>query len=156
MIVIYEPADGDRQRWEWDPDRVRTSEAEICEKRYGKTWDQFKASVMQGESKARRVLLWHLMRREHHTLKFEDLPDFYTGELKVEFTTSEITVIRDRVAKAKMSESERDDMLTALDLQMAEAVEVAESGKAASSNGGRSTGQRSPKRSTSPRGTSAD
>lgn len=153
MIVTYAPEDGDRQRWDWDPDRVRTSEAEIVEKRYGKSWDQFKASVMQGESKARRVLLWHLLRREHHTLKFEDLPDFYTGELQVEFTTSELTVIRDRVAKAKMSESEREDMLTALDLQMTEAVSADEAaGKAESSNGAQPTGQRSPKRSTSARG----
>jgi hypothetical protein len=149
LIVTYSPADGDRQRWEWDPDKVRTSEAEIVEKRHGGTWDQFKAAAMQGESKARRVLLWHLLRREHHTLKFEDLPDFLTGELQVEFTRSEIALIRDRVSRAQMAESERQDMLTALDLQMSEAVDGEPAGKAGSSNGERPTGQRSPKRSTS-------
>lgn len=126
----------------------------MCEKRFGGAWDEFKAGVMQGQSKARRVLLWHLLRRQHHTLKYEDVPDFYTGELKVEWTTSELAAIRDRVAKAKLGDKERDDMLTALDVQMTEAIEVEELGKAGSNNGGSSTGRPSRKRSTSDLGSS--
>lgn len=133
MFVTYQPSDGERQRWEWDPDRVRQSEAEMVEKRYGKTWDQFKAGVMSGDSKARRVLLWHLLRREHHTLRYEDTPDFYVGELVVEFSTGELAVMRDRIMKANIPEDEREQMLTALDIQMADAAALeSEMGKARS------------------------
>jgi len=133
MFVTYQPSDGERQRWEWDPDRVRQSEAEMVEKRYGKTWDQFKAGVMSGDSKARRVLLWHLLRREHHTLRYEDTPDFYVGELVVEFSTGEIAMMRDRIMKANIPDDERDQMLTALDIQMTDAIALeSEMGKARS------------------------
>lgn len=136
MYVTYKPADGDAQRWEWNPDRVRQSDAELIEKRYGgKTWDQFKAGVMSGDSKARRVLLWHLLRREHHTLRYEDTPDFYVGELVVEFGVAEVAVMRDRILKASIPDDERDQMLTALDIQMADAIALeSELGKADSNS----------------------
>jgi hypothetical protein len=152
VFVTYAPADGDRQRWEWDPDLVRASEAELCEKRYSGTWDQFKAAVMGGETKARRVLLWHLLRRDHHTLRIEDVPDFAVGELRVEWSVNEIRVMRDRISKAKLDESEREQMLMALDVQMVDAIEVAEVGKAPSPPSGSGTGQPSRKRSASGRG----
>lgn len=140
MFVTYQPSDGERQRWEWDPDRVRQSEAEMVEKRYGKTWDQFKAGVMSGDSKARRVLLWHLLRREHHTLRYEDTPDFYVGELVVEFSTGEIAVMRDRIMKANIPDDEREQMLTALDIQMTDAIALeSEMGKARSKSGDSAT-----------------
>lgn len=137
MYVTYKPSDGDEQRWEWNPDRVRQSDAEMVEKRYGKTWDQFKAGVMSGDSKARRVLLWHLLRREHHTLRYEDVPDFYVGEMLVEFDVAEIDFMRDRIMKASISDDERDQMLTALDIQMADAIALeSDLGKADSNNAG--------------------
>lgn len=136
MYVTYKPTDGDAQRWEWNPDRVRQSEAELIEKRYGgKTWDQFKAGVMSGDSKARRVLLWHLLRRAHHTLRYEDTPDFYVGELVVEFNVAEIDLMRDRLMKASVSDDDREQMLTGLDMLMADAIALdADLGKADSNS----------------------
>lgn len=122
MIVTYSPEDGESRRWEFDPDRVRQSEAEMVEKRYGRTYDQWRQAVIQGDSKARRVLLWHLLRREHHTLRYEDTPDFYTGELTVEFSRGELLTIRDRVMKANLSDEEREQILTALDIEITDAI----------------------------------
>jgi hypothetical protein len=128
--VTYTPEDGDVQRWEFDPGRIRRSEAEICEKRYGKNWDQFRAAVVTGEARARSVLLWHLLRREHHTLRFEDTPDFYMDELLVEHTQGELLTLRERVLKANLPDDEREQVLTALDLELSDAIAGEEEGKA--------------------------
>lgn len=133
MRVTYTPEDGDQQDWEWDPDRVRQSHAELVEKRYGRPWELFVVDVQAGNAKARRVLLWHLMCRQHHTLRYEDTPDFYMGELKVEHSLDELTEIRDRTLKANMPEDERQELLTALDLGITEQLAKGEEpGKAPS------------------------
>jgi hypothetical protein len=122
MFVTYQPEGKDQQRWEIDPDRVRQSRAEIIEKRFGKNWDQFRAGVQSGDSKARKVLLWHLISLEHHTLRYEDVPDFCMGELKVEHSRGELLVLRDRLAKVNLPEDEREQMLTALDIEITDAI----------------------------------
>lgn len=126
MIVTYRPADGDQQVWEFDPDQVRASQAEMIEKRYGAKWDQWRQDIELGASKARRVLLWHLMRtgpQGHPTLRFEDVPDFIMGELVVEHSVSEVQRIIGRLSKMKMDESEREQVMAALDIALAEAYE---------------------------------
>ena len=122
MFVTYQPEGEKPQRWEFDPDRVRQSRAEIIEKRFGKNWDQFRAGVQSGDSKARKVLLWHLISLEHHTLRYEDVPDFCMGELKVEHSRGELLVLRDRLAKVNLPEDEREQMLTALDIEITDAI----------------------------------
>lgn len=144
MHVTYTPEGGTPTRWEFRPDRVRQSEAELVEKRYGngKTWEQFCAEVQAGSIRARRVLLWHLMRTDpakpHPTLRFEDTPDFYVGEVKVEHDVDELLAIRERVAQSEIGEGEREQALAMVDADIAAARargEVPE-GKAPSSSGG--------------------
>lgn len=140
MLVTYAPEAADKQRWEWNPDRVRTSEAELIEKRYGDSWDKFKIGVISGQSRARRVLLWHLLRLEHHTLRYEDVPDFYMGDLLVEFDRSELSAMRANLERARMDESEREQMLIAIDLQIADAPAGDDGGKATSKTDASGTG----------------
>lgn len=135
MIVTYTPEDGDPQRWEFDPGRVRQSEAEVVEKRCGTTYDKWRAAIVSGEAKARRVLLWHLLRRQHHTLRYEDTPDFYMDDLKVEHTRGELLTLRERVLKANLPEDERDAVLTALDIEITDAIAGEEEGKATAPSG---------------------
>lgn len=136
MFVTYTPDEGDAQRWEFDPDRIRQSRAEIIEKRYGKNWDQFRAGVQSGDSKARRVLLWHLLSLEHHTLRYEDVPDFFMGAVLVEHSRGELVVLRDRLTKANLPADEREQMLTALDIEITNAIDSeAAPGKASSPTG---------------------
>ncbi|WIM97707.1 hypothetical protein ACTOB_001255 [Actinoplanes oblitus] len=135
MFVTYSPEDGDQQRWEFNPDRVRQSKAEMIEKRYGANWDQFRAGVQSGDSRARRVLLWHLMSMEHPAMRIEDVPDFCMGELKVEHSRGELVMLRDRLAKANIPESDREQMLTALDIEITDAMaSEADEGKATSNS----------------------
>lgn len=161
MFVTYKPESGDEQRWEFDPAKVRQSAAEMIEKRYGggRTYEQWKAAVQQGESRARRVLLWHLMTRDHHTLRYEDVPDFLMGEFEVEFSLAELHALREQVLKvdAPDKQEERENTLVALDIQITEAMaregvvvgddedgEPEPVGKARSKKSGSGTGSPSP------------
>lgn len=135
MHITYAPEDDAPQTWEFDPGKVRASVAEVIEKRYGGTFDEFQAGVQQGQMRARRVLLWHLLTRQHATLRFEDTPDFYADSVKVQYGTQELERIRDAVAKAPLDTEKRDLMLAGIDSEMAEAAArdqaaVTRSGKA--------------------------
>lgn len=93
MFVTYQPEDGNPpQVWEFDPKRVRVSEQVLVEKAFGGTWAQFQMGVLRGQALARRVLLWHLVRRDHPTVhvKVDETPDFMDCELLVEQTPAEM------------------------------------------------------------------
>lgn len=123
MIVTYTPEGQDAQQWEWEPNKVRAVEAELVEKRFGDNWEQFKVAVMQGSTKARRVLLWHLLKRAHATIRLEDV-DYATGELTVEMTKVELADMRAAIVKARgISDRDREQALTAIDVQMEDAPE---------------------------------
>ena len=123
MQVKYEPldrADGDPQAWEIDLRRMRVSEAEQLERASGMTKDEFDVAVLAGNSKARRVLLWHLMKRAHPRLPLRDVPDFYFDELELELSIPELERYRGQIEKAPtLSDAERIDMLDAIEIQIA-------------------------------------
>lgn len=119
MIIVYSPEDGDKQQWEFTPGKVRAGEAERIEKRYGANWTEFLQGVNTGSIRARRVLLWHLIRRDHPTLRWEDTPDFYAGELSVDMSLTELVEMRERVASDKTIDAEvREQVITALTAQI--------------------------------------
>lgn len=134
MRVTYSPEGGDVQSWTFRPAKVRSSQAIITQKAYGKSWEVFAAEVQQGDIAARRILLWHLMRGDHPVLRLEDVPDFYAGELVVEHEADEL---REMLASAEqnaaaMPADQRDLALGMLRAQLAaaEAAEPESSGKA--------------------------
>jgi hypothetical protein len=137
VLVTYTPEGTEPQTWTWSPGRVLVSEAGIVEKVYGKSWEVFAAEVQQGSAQARRVLLWHLQRRAHPMLRFEDAVDFYADELVIEYDASELRAMRDGLATSGLAQAEREIALAALDREIAAAEfrGVVAEGKAASSSG---------------------
>lgn len=142
MIVTYTPENGNKEQWDFDPRRVRASEAILMQRRFGdkpRPWDELRLGILQGDMECRRVLLWHLIRRTHHTLRFEDTPDFYTGELVVEANRVELEEMREQVEKSSaVPEDQKALMLAALDDEIARAP-VMDSGKAPSTTGSDAT-----------------
>jgi hypothetical protein len=130
MKVTYTAGPDDVTVWEFEPDDVPQSQAELIEKRYGKNWDSFLGDVRSGSAKARRVLLWHMLRQTHHTLRLEDVPDFKMGAVKVEHSVAELVEVRDRVAKSSLPDEDKEGLLAALDVEITEAMAGDESGKA--------------------------
>jgi hypothetical protein len=123
MHVTYAPEDGDRQEWDFDPGRTRAGDAEQIERQYEATWELFQIGVQTGSMRARRILLWALIRRQHPKLRLADLPDFYSDELTVEYSTRELDDMRERIAKATMPDSQREAALVAIELEMSKAME---------------------------------
>lgn len=156
MFIEYKPRDpavsGDPQSWEFDPEDMLGSHAEMVERRFGGTWEQWHIGVISGGMKARRILLWYLRMREHPGYQLDTMPDFRTGELRVSFSSEELQKMRAAVVKAPNDDpEERERMLYALDVQISEviseeharrgAVEVDEGeGKALSPSDGSATG----------------
>lgn len=120
MFVTYTPEDGEKQTWEFVPGRVRVSEQVLVEKRADMRWAQWVEEIKIGLSSARRVLLWHLIRREHPGLRWEDTPDYCADELLVELSVQELSEWRDTVLKLAGSEEDREQMLAVIDGQIAE------------------------------------
>jgi hypothetical protein len=125
MHITWKHPGNPDKTWEFDPlTDVSASAAELIERRFGGTYDQWRNGVRAGSVKARRILLWHLLRAgNHHTLKYEDTPDFRVGDFTVEMNVKELTELRERLLKVKMDEDEREQTLTALDIEMTEAME---------------------------------
>lgn len=156
MKVIYTPEGQEPKEWDFLPARIRESAAEMIERRYGKLigeksvpFEQFRMAALQDSASARRVLLWHLLAREHHTIRIEDV-DPLRGELKVTASKTELGELRTALETAGgMDEEQRVAMLAAIDAQMAGAPEDEETGKALSPSSGDVTGSPSPTTSTS-------
>jgi phosphodiesterase/alkaline phosphatase D-like protein len=140
MFVTYtpqDPADGEPREWTFTAGRVRASEAQLLEREFGENWDNFTMGVQSGSMKARRVLLWHLLRRDHPMLRFDDVPDFFADELTVEMEVAELAPMIDRISKANLPAEKREQIVAALDLAMSDAMaredeRVALAGKASS------------------------
>lgn len=129
MLVTYSPEGAEKPSvWEFDPKRVRQSAAELIEKRYGGRYDEFVEAVQRGQAKARRVLLWHLMVRDGHpSLRYEDVPDFYMGDLEVDYSIDDLQSLRGQIAESSMADDEREAMLERLDLEIATRLGKADS-----------------------------
>lgn len=129
MKLIYrpeDPADGDPGEWDVDIHGMRQSVAEKLEHDFGGTIDEFEQAVITGLSRARRLLLWHVMKFEHPHLRLAQVPDFRTGDLDVELDVDELKRTRERVAaNAGLSDYERTKILALVDGEIAEKSEGA-------------------------------
>lgn len=153
MLLKYTPEGGEAQTWTVDLGKLRTMETEAIEKvtdlPYGSA---FREQLFKGGTRARRALLWTMLRRAHPTLKFADV-DFADDEVVVDFDREEWANIRAAVADAPgLDDDARAFQLGAIDAAMAEAPEAP--GKAPASSSGSATGSPSPSSSTSAPGTS--
>lgn len=121
MIIKYTPEDGAAQEWAYAPLKVRQSEAEMIEKRSGMEWDAFNKALLSGNARARKVVLWHCLRKDHPIFRWEDVPDFAMSEVQIEFDAKELGDIRAAVEKSKdMADDIKSEALRVLDEQLSE------------------------------------
>src|SRR5205085_6764143 len=139
MFVTYSPDDGDVVQWEFAASEVTASQAEEIERAYSEPWDQFLVAVFSGGIRARRHLLWFLLKQEHPRLLYLDTPDFKIGELECEFDKNELQQLRDKAAKDKSLPAA---VLEHIDTELATAPEGS-AGKAQLNRSARRTASRS-------------
>lgn len=124
MHLVYTPEGGEEQRWEYRPGRLRVMEMEAIDRHTGMSYaTEFKAELIKGNTRARRALLWTMLRRSHPTLKFDDV-DFADDELRLERDQAEIAEeIAAVEGMADLPEADRLMTLAVLRQQLATAPE---------------------------------
>lgn len=120
MRVTYSPDGTEPQAWDYVPAKVKQSEAEMMERRADLAWDDLNKGIMSGAARPRKVLLWHLLRRQHPILRWEDVPDFCMADVQIEMDAAELGRMREVMQKSKeLDETTREAVLAAIDDQIA-------------------------------------
>jgi predicted transcriptional regulator len=140
MLVTFQPEGQDTPtKWEFQPEQVRQSQAELIEKRSGMTYPEWTQALGKGGSLARRVLLWHLMTRDGQPVRIEDLPDFRYADLKVDPSIDEMQRIREQIENSDETPENKALALEAVDAELKrllgkESLEKEDLGKADSNS----------------------
>ncbi|MFE1749007.1 hypothetical protein ACFW88_00375 [Streptomyces anandii] len=122
MYLVYSPEGSDEpKRWKYNPRKIMSVERENLERITGRNWSEFTKDVVQGSSLCRRALLFTYLKREHPTLKLDDV-DFAWDELKLEYSKAELVELRSTVAESATG-AERAAVLAKLDEEIADAYE---------------------------------
>lgn len=80
--------------------KIARKRAAIAEKIYSKaigerrTWEQLKADALSGGIEARSVALWLAKTAVHPLMRYEDLEDFDTDALELEYSKEELRQMR--------------------------------------------------------------
>lgn len=128
MYLIYKPAQGDEQRWKYDPNKLMSAEREAIERRTGRDFTDFTQGVVSGNSLCRRALLHTLLRRTHPTVRWEDV-DFAWDELNLEFSRQEYLKMREAIAEDdSLPEGERAEALADIDAEITTAIDEDQDG----------------------------
>jgi len=130
MFLVYKPeGQAEPTRWKYDPRKIMSAEREWVERRTERNWSEFTKDVLQGNSLCRRALLFIFLKREHPTVKWDDV-DFAWDELELEYSKGELIQIRASVSESATGE-ERESVLAKLDEEIGTAYDdPADEGKA--------------------------
>jgi hypothetical protein len=97
MYLVYQPEGSDEpKRWKYQPKKLMSPERETLERLTGKNFTEFSQDVLKGNSRCRRALLFIYQKREHPTLKFDDV-DFAWDELTLEHSKGELLLMREQL-----------------------------------------------------------
>lgn len=124
MHVTWDSEDGsDVVELEFKPDNdLLSKEAEEIEKLFGAPIEQWINELRMKSAKARRLLLWWMLRQNHRRLAFKDVPDFRLRQMKVEMDVEELRELWKRLSQTKMDEDKRDALRAAFELDIRDAM----------------------------------
>lgn len=118
MYLIYRPAEGEEQRYQFDMNSIPNIDAEAIERVTDWTLGEWQQKIQKGSVLALRALLWVLQRRVHQTLKFTSVT-FSTDQVTAEPEPDELIAARDAALEdGDITETERAQVLAAIYEQM--------------------------------------
>jgi len=118
MYLVYTPAEGDVQRYQFDPNSMPNFDAEAIERVTGWTLGEWGEKIQKGSVLATRALLWVLQRRTHPTLKFANV-EFTTDQVSSEAEPAELIAARDAALEDdELTEDKRRIRLDAIYAEM--------------------------------------
>lgn len=109
MFIKYTPAEGEQQQFYFQLAKLMTVEAEKIEEVTGWSFDDFQTQLMKGFVKARRVLLWILLKRQHPTMKLADI-NVPVDAITVEFDRDEFDSMLEQLGKAQDAEPDNAEI----------------------------------------------
>ncbi|MEH0635387.1 hypothetical protein QBA35_18990 [Streptomyces bottropensis] len=110
MKVTYTPEGDEQQVFDYNPNKLMSVEREALERVTGRSFSDFAMGVLKGNALCRRALLHVLLKRQHPTLRLDDV-DFAWDELTVEMTQGEIDLAVARLREKGGDEAMIDAML---------------------------------------------
>ncbi len=104
MHVTWNPEyGGEVIELEFKPDDdLMSKEAADIETQFGAPIEQSINELRMKRVKARRLLLWWMLRQNHRRLAFKDIPDFRLRQLTVEMDVEELRELWKRLLQTKM------------------------------------------------------
>ncbi|MEV1049670.1 hypothetical protein [Streptomyces sp. NPDC049887] len=128
MYLIYQPEGSEEPtRFKYNPRKLMSAEREMLERKTGKDFTDFTSSVLSGNSLARRALLYMFLKRQHPTIKWDDV-DFAWDELKLEYSKQELVTMREAISE-NTSGDERTATLANLDAEIETAIDEEDEGE---------------------------
>jgi hypothetical protein len=73
MKFVYAPEGAEPKKWDYNPNRMMSPEAEAIERHTGMTFGEFLQKCGQGSFLAIHGLLYVMLKREYPTLKFDEV-----------------------------------------------------------------------------------
>ena len=73
MFFVYKPEGAQERRWEFEPTKLMSPEAEAIERNTGMTYQQWTQAVRDGSMLALHGLLYVMLKRTEPTLKWESV-----------------------------------------------------------------------------------
>lgn len=127
MYLVYQPEGAEEpKKFLYKPQKLMAPEREALERRSRMDFADFTKGVLNGNAVCRRALLWVMLKREHPTLKYEDV-DFAWDELKLEYSKQEYQLMRDQIIENGNADPEQIDQLNR---EIATAIDEDTEGKA--------------------------
>lgn len=122
MYLVYKPEGSEEpQRWKYQPKKLMSPERELLEKLTSRNFTEFTVDVQKGNSRCRRALLFIYLKRQHPTLKFDDV-DFAWDELTLEHSKGELQLMREQLPDSVAPE-QLDAVRAKLDEEIAAAYD---------------------------------
>lgn len=120
MILTYTAAEGDVQTFHFQFKTLGNDQAEDMEDVTGKNFVELQDLVGAGNMRARRALLWVLMKKQHPMLKFADL-QYPVGAVSIDMELDELLEARAAVAELLTSKPSTPEIDAAIN-QMDESI----------------------------------
>jgi hypothetical protein len=135
MIFTYKPEGAAERVWNYDPDKLMSSEAEAIEKATRLNFAEFNSDLLKGSVTARRALLWVLLKRTEPTLRHSQV-DFPASAVSLDFEASELANMREHIMGSdRLSDEQRTEALEGIEILLLDlAAEDVEAPKAPESS----------------------
>lgn len=104
MYFVYKPEGAEPKRWEFEPTKLMSPEAEAIERHTGMTYQQWTQAVRDGSMLALHGLLYVMLKRTEPTLKWESV-QFCLDSVDFELDDDETS---DTIANLEKTAGERE------------------------------------------------